>query len=131
MGEGAVFSDPWSEDACLSHLKSDYTYTLVAFLGDRLVGYLLASALPPESELYRIAVLPDVQGCGIGDRLLMRYLCDMEARGVASFFLEVREHNTKAQRLYLKNGYKRVGVRRRYYKGPTEDALLFARDTQA
>lgn len=126
-GEKTVFSDPWGEEACRSQLLADYGYALVAFIGDRFAGYLFASLLPPESELFRIAVLPEARRNGVGQLLLSRYLSDAAGEGVTDFFLEVREHNATAHRLYLRNGYQKIGIRRRYYKNPPEDAYLFSR----
>jgi len=38
--------------------------------------------------------------------------------------LEVRASNLPAQRLYEKYGFRRAGVRRRYYSDNNEDALI-------
>ncbi len=40
--------------------------------------------------------------------------------------LEVRVSNAGAQGLYRTLGFRLVGLRRGYYKAPTEDALLMA-----
>jgi ribosomal-protein-alanine N-acetyltransferase len=39
-------------------------------------------------------------------------------------FLEVRASNEAAQHLYAALGFTRVGERRRYYRFPTEDAVI-------
>ena len=41
--------------------------------------------------------------------------------------LEVRASNLPAQRLYEKYGFRRAGVRRRYYSDNNEDALIMWR----
>ena len=46
------------------------------------------------------------------------------ARGVEAVYLEVRESNAAAQRMYAHRGFSRVGRRRRYYRRPEEDALI-------
>jgi ribosomal-protein-alanine N-acetyltransferase len=43
---------------------------------------------------------------------------------VAAVFLEVRESNLPAQRLYEAIGFREVGRRRRYYQRPVEDAVV-------
>ena len=39
--------------------------------------------------------------------------------------LEVRASNEPARALYEKWGFKAVGLRRNFYKAPTEDAVLY------
>jgi len=42
-------------------------------------------------------------------------------------FLEVRESNTAARRLYQKLGFEETGRRKSYYSNPVEDAVLYTR----
>ena len=43
-------------------------------------------------------------------------------------FLEVRRSNGAAISLYTSLGFENIGVRKNYYKLPTEDALLYKKD---
>ena len=45
-------------------------------------------------------------------------------RGLETVFLEVRSRNTAAINLYTAYGFKRVGVRKGYYKNPDDDAVI-------
>ena len=49
---------------------------------------------------------------------------------MGSVFLEVRESNVAAISLYSSEGYVFTGRRKRFYKNPTEDALLFTKELQ-
>ena len=42
-------------------------------------------------------------------------------------FLEVRESNIAARKLYEKAGFEPTGRRKSYYTDPLEDALLYRR----
>ena len=56
----------------------------------------------------------------------MRVLLDQAKSACASkIFLEVRESNQPARRLYEKHGFREIGRRRRYYQNPLEDAILY------
>ena len=46
------------------------------------------------------------------------------ARGARECYLEVRQSNATAQRIYRAMGFLPVGVRRRYYAEPIEDAVV-------
>lgn len=121
--ERAVFADAWSENALASHLAGECNISLIAESGGVFVGYLLGVLLPPEGEIWRVAVLPEYRGRGIGESLVRAFL---PREGCC--FLEVRESNLPAVRLYEKVGFLPVGRRKNYYKAPVEDALLYRKD---
>lgn len=121
--EARVFSDAWSDTALASHETSFGARTIAAYLDGVFAGYLLGTVNPPEGEVYRVAVLPEFRQRGIGERLLCAFLVD-----VPVCFLEVRESNLAARALYEKQGFTLVGVRKKYYKNPMEDACIYKRE---
>ena len=59
---------------------------------------------------------------------VLNALCDAaEKSGVKKVFLEVRVSNAAAMSLYLKNGFKGVYARTRYYPDG-EDCLVMVRE---
>ena len=122
--ESSLFSVPWSQTALAGHLSADHTLSLLLFEGDDPVGYLLAGFTPPEGELYRIAVLPDRRRRGYGRRLLDAFLEAAKAKGASDLWLEVRESNAAAISLYRAAGFALSARRDRYYRDPTEAALV-------
>jgi ribosomal-protein-alanine N-acetyltransferase len=134
--ERASFSDPWSVESFASALTMDRMRVLVAEERDRgegggdrtLLGYVLALVLGQEAEIADLAVAPSARRRGVAKLLIGRILEDLEARGVASVFLEVRESNVAARALYGSSDFVAVGRRTGYYRNPTEDALLLKRD---
>ena len=123
--EAAVFSDPYSEKLLREHLSGTYNLSFVATAKGRPVGYLLCQCLPPESEVFRVAVLPDSRRCGIGRLMMAAYFRAGARRGCDSFFLEVRAGNTAACRLYESLGYREIARRKHYYRSPVEDAVVY------
>ena len=123
--ENASFSDPWSEESFREAFRSDLT-TVYGVFDDAgmLCGYACLCVIDEEAELYNIASAPECRRQGVGQALLRRVLSDCEARGVRSIYLEVRASNAAALGLYEKVGFMRLGVRRRYYSDPTEDAVI-------
>lgn len=117
-------SEPWGEPALAGHLAASHTLSLLAFENEKPVGYLLAGFSPPESELYRIAVLPEARRRGYGRRLLDELFRSAAERGVFAIWLEVRESNRAAETLYLSAGFRVVSRRKRYYRDPAEAALV-------
>ena len=94
----------------------------------RVVGYAAIWLMVDESHLTSIAVRKEYQRRGIGELLLLsvtRLSVEMKAQVVT---LETRVSNAAAQALYEKYGFKKVGLRRRYYSDNREDAIIMTTD---
>ena len=96
-----------------------------------MVGYSCLWVVIESSELGNIAVHPEFQGRGIGARLLEHNLSVCRGRDVAAVFLEVRASNHRAIELYQRYGFCGIGLRKRYYSRPVEDALIMKLELKA
>lgn len=135
--ERASFSDPWSAESFETSLTLERFRFLVAEAtgreqsssgAPRLAGYVIALLLGTEGEVADLAVDPEMRGLGVGARLLDAVLDRAMSDGVRTFYLEVRESNASARRLYDSRSFVVVGRRRGYYQQPPEDALVLRRD---
>ena len=126
--ERQAFSDPWSRASFASVVGQPLVHFAVADLGGRVAGYVVAWFIGGDGEIGNIAVAEPFRGQGIGVRLLEHALGAARERGVQVVYLEVRESNAAAQRMYHHRGFIRVGRRRRYYRRPEEDALILRLD---
>jgi ribosomal-protein-alanine N-acetyltransferase len=128
--EQATFSDPWSPDSFVHLVRNGDAFFTVADRGapgdvpQEPIGYVVAWFVLDEGEVANIAVSAAARGDGVGARLLDAALAEARRRGVLQVFLEVRESNTVARRLYASRGFLELGRRRRYYRHPVEDALV-------
>jgi [ribosomal protein S18]-alanine N-acetyltransferase len=93
----------------------------VADLDGEVVGFLVTRrTAPDEVEVLNLAVAPRLRRTGVAKALLQPLLSSWE--GV--IFLEVRESNSPARRLYQSVGFKEVTYRRGYYAAPPEAAIV-------
>lgn len=122
--EAECFSDAWGEEDILAYISSELAMCYSATDGKELIGYILGRKIPPESEIYRIAVKESHRQRGVGSRLLAYAIRCEEREGVENIFLEVREQNLAARRLYTSGGFSEIGVRKNYYKNPTDNAII-------
>ncbi len=138
--EKATFSDPWTTEDILTMIRAPYALSLVAeaqaqdscHTDPPLLGYVLATAIAEEGEILRIAVSASARRRGIGEHLLRSYIEAAARRGVTSVFLEVRGSHVPPRALYKKLGFVSIGLRRAYYRHPTDDAVmmrLYIQDT--
>lgn len=121
--ERACFSEPWSEKA-LELLLSEAAVGVVSLDGDCAVAYGGMLWAPEEGQITNIAVLGEYRGRGLGDAVLTALISEARARSCTMLSLEVRESNLAAISLYKKHGFSEAGRRKRFYKAPTEDALV-------
>jgi ribosomal-protein-alanine N-acetyltransferase len=78
-----------------------------------------------EWEIENIAVSGPARRRGLGSHLLGEFLDMVRDQGGQAVFLEVRESNQAARKLYEKWAFCEAGRRKGYYQDPPEDALLF------
>lgn len=126
MIERASFPDPWGPGEFRTVLESPQTiFLVVEDLGAGAVsGYSIALTVLDESEILNIAVDLSCRGQGLGGRLLDAALSEVRERGATAAFLEVRESNERARKLYASRGFSEISRRRKYYRSPPEDALV-------
>ena len=96
----------------------------IAELDGEFAGYSIIHFAADEGELSTIAVKKEYRGRKIGQFLLEKAICGDNL--IKNLFLEVRESNLSAQKLYRRMGFVEVGRRKSFYKNPMEDALLMA-----
>jgi ribosomal-protein-alanine N-acetyltransferase len=127
--ERECFADPWSEESFRRLLDVPPAIFLVAtFPPDPAVtGYVIAFAVGEDAEVLNVAVDPRFRGKGLAGQMLDAVLIQLGGRGVRTAFLEVRESNVAARALYKSRGFTEIGRRGRYYRRPTEDALVLRR----
>ena len=125
--ERICFSDPWSSASLAELFENDTAIGLIAASSGpefRLAGYVFARVIAGEAEILNIAVVPGDRSQGVGATLLDAVLERIRGRGAAAVFLEVRESNEPARRLYLSRGFRPVGLRADYYRRPRENAVV-------
>ena len=122
--EESVFSDPWTEDDIISTISTEGAMCYTALSDGEVIAYIIGRQIPPEGEIYRIATIPEKRRRGIAYRLLDYAVKCERGRGLESLFLEVREQNIPAKNLYKSYGFREVGIRKNYYKNPTDNAVI-------
>ena len=123
--ENNSFSTPWSEKAIRESMDAG-TIFYVACLNDKIVGYMGLSKIVGEGYVTNIAVLPEYRRLGIGEKIL-GYVIDNTKAELEFISLEVRVSNIAAISLYEKFGFERVGLRKRFYTNPQEDAIIMTK----
>ena len=93
----------------------------VAILNGRIAGFLVSRQVADrEREILNVAVHPDFRRLRIATELLQNEILNRPG----THFLEVRESNFAARRLYEQLGFEVIGTRPGYYENPTETGIV-------
>jgi ribosomal-protein-alanine N-acetyltransferase len=132
--ERACFTHPWTAAQLADELAAGSTGFVVVLErpagggGGRLCAYGAFRVVLDEMHVMNVAVAPPERRQGLA-RWLLRFAMGRAARhGAGRALLEVRAGNREAVALYESLGFRRLGVRREYYREPVEDALVLARE---
>jgi ribosomal-protein-alanine N-acetyltransferase len=125
--ENVIYPHPWTRGNFLDSLSSGYeTWTLRDESG-ALVGYFLVMLAVDEAHLLNVSVRADLQGHGVGKKLLDKVVMIAQEHGMTSILLEVRPSNGHALAVYKHYGFTQIGVRKGYYpavNNAREDAIV-------
>lgn len=133
-------SHPWSAGSFRDALSAGNHMVLWLNPADQLVGYVVAMAGVDEAHLLNITISPDHRGQGWAVPMLDALaawavlaggLESGHSCGAQTLLLEVRASNARAQQVYERFGFKRIGLRKRYYpdtRESREDAVVMRLD---
>lgn len=129
--EAACYADPWAPGSFQALPGDPRVFFAVARRKDGgapdILGYVVAWFVMDEGELANLAVAPGARRQGVARTLLEAVLEEAGRRQIRDLFLEVRESNGAALRLYTVAGFEQIGRREGYYRHPEEAALVLRR----
>ncbi len=123
------FSLPWPPRSFQFELTdNEASRCWVTDLDGRVIAVLVGWFIVDELHIATIATHPEFRGQGIGRQLLLHVLGSAKEEGAIRAFLEVRESNLIALKMYRDFGFVEDGRRVKYYKDNGEDAILMSLD---
>ena len=122
--EKVSFPLPFSENLFQMELHLSVAHMMVGCDGKKVVGYFDFWHIAPEIHLINIAVHPEYRQQGVGSQFMNAMIQYGRAHQVKEIYLDVRESNWRAMRLYEKFHFKPVAVRDAYYQDNKENAIV-------
>lgn len=87
-------------------------------------GFIIFRILYDEIEIINICVDASFRGKGVAKLLLNQCIFESKILNKKKIWLEVRESNDVAIKLYTDFGFSIFGGRKEYYNNPVEDAVI-------
>ena len=113
----------WTMESLRSQLDKSDSHCTVVIEDNTVIGFLAFEQVLDEGSIVDVAVHPDYRRRGIAKALITSAV--NSAEGLYTVFLEVRESNVPAVRLYESLGFERIAVRKGYYDHPKENAVIY------
>ena len=121
--ESRCFSEPWSEKSLLL-LTDGRGIGFVALVDGSVVGYGGMMTVLDEGQITNIAILPAFRRLGLGRALVQALQKYAKSNSFSLLSLEVRESNIPAISLYESCGWEKQGIRKGFYRFPSEAAVI-------
>ena len=120
--ERSIFKNPIS----LNELKSfemNESHVIWKIEKIKIIGFVCFFHVRDEIEIIKICIIKSHQRKNYGSILIN----EIKKLNIKKIFLEVSIENVNAINFYLKNGFKKIGVRKGYYANDSSriDALRF------
>lgn len=111
VNDRAAFDEVWwYSEKSIAHLLPMIANFIVAEIEGRVVGHAFSDIYGGQGHLIRLAVHPNYQRRGIGEKLLIESLRYQVAAGAYPLTVNTQINNLSSQKLYRRFGYRVSGV---------------------
>ena len=125
--EAVSFSIPWSLRAFTETVQKENFRYFVAEEAGEILGYCGFLFVLDEAEIPNVCVKSSARKQGVGKQMMTVLIEEAQKLGMSVLFLEVRESNVAARRLYESLGFEKIGIRKNFYEQPVEHAVLMSK----
>ena len=112
------FDDFWKVNTLKEELLSNYSYFITIKLDktNEILGFAGFKKTLDTADIMNIVVRKDFRNKKIGKKLLSTLIKKAKEQNIKTIFLEVNSKNLPALKLYENIGFKKIGIRKNYYK---------------
>lgn len=111
------FDDFWNINILCNALKDVNSYYIICKYKNEIIGFAGIKIILDSAELENIVVKKFYRGQGFSTAILNQMINIAKQKKCNQLNLEVSSANNIAINLYEKLGFKKVGIRKRYYNG--------------
>ena len=125
-------SEAYSFDMLNDMMKDNYLLkdndNIFVLLDDEdLIGYIIFHISKDFTDIFKIFIRDNDKRKGYATMLLNKVIDLAKRYNSHKLMVEVRAKNLNAINFYKKNNFEQISIRDKYYKNPTDDALIFER----
>ena len=109
------FDDFWSFSTLKEELANENSSYIIGKINNEIIGFAGLKIIFDQADIMNIVIKKTYRNQGIGTLLLENLILLAKDLNISTLFLEVNEQNKPAIHLYEKLGFKKLGVRKKYY----------------
>ncbi len=126
LDKKCVGCDGWSTESFMSEVRKENGIVLCFIEKNNVIALLSGYFAEGEGDITSVAVEPDFRRKGLAQRLIEEFE-KIIPDNTENIFLEVRENNFSAIKLYEKCGFEKLSVRKNFYTNPRENAVVMVK----
>ena len=119
--ENSSYVRPWTKQSFVKEIDNEISSNWVYISSSKLIGYLFGWKIENEFHINNIATHRNYRRLGVAKKMINNVLINLLPQKV---YLEVSNVNNSALMLYETLGFKKNGIRKRYYSD-NSDAILY------
>ena len=121
------FFDVWDENMLLSAFESDRFFGYILEDKGKKVGFITFDKSIDEADIEDVFVFPEFRKKGYAKALVTKVLETLKEEKFIKVFLEVRESNLPARKVYENCGFIKISERKKYYNDG-ENAIVYIKE---
>tara|TARA_Y100000814_G_C12128105_1_gene333035 strand:+ start:38 stop:472 length:435 start_codon:yes stop_codon:yes gene_type:complete len=123
--ESETFEYPWLKKQFSRYsMDFDNSMSYIYKLKDKVVGYLMAELILDEIHIHNIVVKKEFRSNSIAKDMISHIILRAQKGSKNKICLEVNSSNMPALNLYSCLGFKKVGIRKKYYQDGMDAILM-------
>lgn len=127
--EEATLGESLGEAMLSRYVDNQMCVSYVYDIDNIVAGYISCNFDGDALEVCNLCIASNYQNKGYGTKLLAYALNEAYIRGAQTSVIDVRDNNLRAIHLYEKLGYKRIHIRKNYYKNGDDAIVLLKQFT--
>ena len=105
-------------------LNPNYVYYLLTNDGGAIMSYISLLISGDSADIIMVVTDRHNRGRGYASKLMSEVIERLKLKNMSQIFLEVRENNNVAKRLYKKFGFEPISIRKKYYDGTIDGIVM-------
>lgn len=118
------FDNFWNYNVFKQELENENSIYIVAKFEDKIVGFGGIWKSVDDVHITNIVVKKDCRHLGLGAKILDKLINIAKELKFSSITLEVNANNEIAIKLYKKFGFKKLGIRKKYYNNSDNAVIM-------
>ena len=123
--ESKIYDFPWTRNIFKDCIINKYDCYIVK--NHAVIGYVISKITSFDSHILNLTIDKEYRNIGLASNFIEMIILKYRLYNSNSIFLETRASNLAAKNLYEKFGFKRIDIRKNYYKtfDGREDAIIY------